>query len=123
MISFILTIELQGKSFLNGVRFSVHIISGGKLEYLTKEGSYEVSDGMDPSGRKEYFGLAVLVSSIKFKDEQNWPERILVNFFQFEGILKKVIEDQKATYFLIKEIYIRNKIFKFVIFLLILFEN
>ena len=34
-------------------------------------------------------GIAVLVSSIKFNDAQNSPERIFVSFFQFEDTLKE----------------------------------
>lgn len=52
---------------------------------------YWKSEGIEPSGRKENLGTAVLVSSIKFNDAQNCPERIFVNFFQFEETLKKII--------------------------------
>lgn len=73
----------------------MHTISGGILEYLTKLELYWKSEGIEPSGRKENLGLAVLVSSIKFNDAQNCPERILVNFFQFEDTLKKTKLNKK----------------------------
>lgn len=65
----------------------MHIISGGKLEYLTKLELYLKLDGRAPSGRKENLGLTVLVSSMKFNEAQNCPDRILVSFFQFEETL------------------------------------
>lgn len=67
---------LQGRSFRNGVKFSVQTTSRGKLPCnrcrLDKE-AFEWS----PAGSKVITGLVVRVESIKLSDAQNRPDNAL----------------------------------------------
>ena len=73
---------LQGKSFKNGVKFSVHTTSLGSVPY-NKCIFSAFPFGWSPSGLKDITGLVVRVSSMKFSEAQKRPERAFVRVSHF----------------------------------------
>ena len=69
-------LPLQGSSFRNGVRFSVHTTSRGRVPCSRYRLSVEA---LVPTlaGSKVIIGLVVRVESMKLREAQNKPERAL----------------------------------------------
>lgn len=86
-IPYIYTLESQGRSFLNGVKFSVQTISLGSEEYRRL---LEFTTPLTmPLGRKLYSGDKLFDRSTKLSDAQSKPANALVKLFQFSSILKE----------------------------------
>ena len=68
---------LQGRSFRNGVKFSVQTTSRGKLPWRRWSLDKEMLE-WSPVGLKAIMGLVVLVESIKLREAQNKPDKALL---------------------------------------------
>jgi len=69
-------LPLHGKSFRNGVRFSVQTTSCGKLPWSKCN---PPDEEWLPSGENERTGRMVLVKSIKLMEAQKSPDKAFVN--------------------------------------------
>lgn len=74
-------LPLHGKSFRNGVKFSVQTTSRGRLPCRRWSFDKEAFE-WSPAGSKVITGLVVLVESIKLSDAQNRPDRALLRVIQ-----------------------------------------
>ena len=81
------TFESHGKSFFQGVKFSVQTISLGSVAYR-KYDEFRCFSAITPVGRKLNSGLKLLVGSIKFKEAQRRPDKAPVRPIQLESTLK-----------------------------------
>lgn len=68
---------LHGRSFKNGVKFSVQTTSRGKLPCRRCSLGKELLE-WSPVGLKAITGLVVLVESMKLREAQNKPDRALL---------------------------------------------
>lgn len=81
-------LPLQGNSFRNGVRFSVHTTSRGSTPYSRcMFVLFEL--GWLPSGRNDMTGLVVLVPSMKLSEAQKRPDRAFVRVNHLWSALEK----------------------------------
>ena len=78
---------LQGRSFKNGVRFSVQTTSPGSVPC----NRYNPSDiGWSPVGSNETTGRVVRVESMKFSDAQKRPDKDCVKVIHLADALQTV---------------------------------
>jgi hypothetical protein len=75
-------LPLQGRSFKNGVRFSVQTTSRGRVPCSNVRFELGSVWLYEPDGEKDNTGLIVLVESMKFNDAQNRPESAFVSVDQ-----------------------------------------
>lgn len=86
--------DLHGRSFRNGVRFSVHTCSDGSVPW--RSWCAEVDASRSPSGWNVSVGDVVRCSSKDPSDAQNRPPRALRRVFQRSSTLERVSDVQSV---------------------------
>jgi len=82
-------LPLHGKSFRNGVRFSVQTISLGRVPCRSWRRESEALEWW-PSGSNVNTGRMVRVESMKFKEAQKRPDKALVKRSQRKSALSRL---------------------------------